>query len=81
MEKKFKTLQEDGNEEKHIKESFDTLLGLDLVKQLGDDIGRTLIRNSKGETKKIEEAMDDNIDERKRLVAEHRKKTRRKLLN
>ena len=67
---KIQNIAESENEEKHIKTSFDTLLGLDLVKQLGDDIGRTLIRNSKGETKEIEQAIDDNIEERKMREAD-----------
>ena len=46
-------IADEGEEDKHIKSSFDSLLGLDLVKQLIDDIGLTLLRNSKGETKKI----------------------------
>ena len=67
---KIQNIAESESEEKHIKTSFDTLLGLDLVKQLGDDIGRTLIRNSKGETKEIEQAIDDNIEERKMREAD-----------
>ena len=43
-------IADEGEEDKHIKSSFDSLLGLDLVKQLIDDIGLTLLRNSKGET-------------------------------
>lgn len=67
---KIQNIAESKSEEKHIKTSFDTLLGLDLVKQLGDDIGRTLIRNSEGKTRDIEQAIDDNIDERKRREAD-----------
>ena len=46
-------IADEGEIDNHIKSSFDSLLGLDLVKQLINDIGLTLLRNSKGETKKI----------------------------
>lgn len=46
-------IADEGEIDNHIKSSFDALLGLDLVKQLINDIGLTLLRNSKGETKKI----------------------------
>ena len=52
---KIQSIADEGGEDRHIKSSFDALLGLDLVKQLRDDIGLTLLRNSEGETKKIEE--------------------------
>ena len=51
-------IADEGEEDKHIKSSFDALLGLDLVKQLIDDIGLTILRNSKGETKKILDEID-----------------------
>jgi len=56
-------IADEGEIDNHIKSSFDALLGLDLVKQLIDDIGLTLLRNSKGETKKI-------LDEINRLTKE-----------
>ena len=56
-------IADEGEIDNHIKSSFDALLGLDLVKQLIDDIGLTLLRNSKGETKKI-------LDEINRLTIE-----------
>ena len=46
-------IADEGGEDKHIKSSFDALLGLDLVQQLINDIGLTLARNAKGDTKKI----------------------------
>ena len=51
-------IADEGEEDKHIKSSFDALLGLDLVKQLIDDIGLTILRNSKGEIKKILEEIN-----------------------
>ena len=56
-------IADEGEIDNHIKSSFDALLGLDLVKQLINDIGLTLLRNSKGETKKI-------LDEINRLTIE-----------
>ena len=50
---KIQSIAEGGGEDTHIISSFDVLLGLDLVKQLSNDIGLTLLRNSEGETKKI----------------------------
>lgn len=55
---KIQSIADSGDEARHIKSSFDVLLGLDLVKQLSDDIGLTLLRNSDGETKKILEELD-----------------------
>ena len=52
---KIQSIADEGGEDRHIRMSFDALLGLDLVKQLRDDIGLTLLRNSDGETKKIED--------------------------
>ena len=51
-------IADEGEENKHIKSSFDALLGLDLVKQLINDIGLTILRNSKGEIKKILEEIN-----------------------
>lgn len=62
---KIQNIAENGNEGKHISSSFDTLLGLDLVKLLGDDIGRTLIKNASGEGKKIEAQVDELIQDKK----------------
>jgi len=50
---KIQNIADSGEEDKYIKSSFDTLLGLDLVNQLIDDIGISILRNSDGETKKI----------------------------
>ena len=49
----IQNIADSGNEDKYIKSSFDTLLGLDLVNQLIDDIGISILRNSDGETRKI----------------------------
>ena len=49
----IQNIADSGEEDKYIKSSFDTLLGLDLVNQLIDDIGISILRNSDGETKKI----------------------------
>ena len=51
-------IADEGEEDKYIKSSFDALLGLDLVKQLINDIGLTILRNSKGEIKKILEEIN-----------------------
>jgi len=50
---KIQNIADSGNEDRHIRSSFDSLLGLDLVKQLSNDIGLSILRESKGETKKI----------------------------
>jgi len=50
---KIQNIAEAGNEDQHIRSSFDSLLGLDLVQQLSADIGLTILRESKGETQKI----------------------------
>ena len=55
---KIQNIADSGNEDKFIRSSFDTLLGLDLVKQLIDDIGISVLRNSDGETKKILEEIE-----------------------
>ena len=51
-------IADEGEENKHIKSSFDALLGLDLVNKLINDIGLTILRNSKGEIKKILEEIN-----------------------
>ena len=55
---KIQSIAEEGGEDIHIKSSFDVLLGLDLVKQLSNDIGLTLLRNSEGDAKKILEEIN-----------------------
>jgi len=44
---KIQSIADENNENKYIKSSFDTLLGLDLVNQLQKDIGFVLYRESK----------------------------------
>lgn len=61
---KIQSIADSGDEARHIKSSFDILLGLDLVKQLSDDISLTLLRNSDGETKKILEELDLHTQEK-----------------
>lgn len=55
---KIQNITDSGNEDKFIRASFDTLLGLDLVRQLIDDIGISILRNSDGESKKILEEIE-----------------------
>ena len=62
---KIQSIADSGNEDKFIKSSFDTLLGLDLVRQLIDDIGISILRNSDGETKKILEEIELKTKEKK----------------
>ncbi len=51
---KIQSIADEGNDDVQIKASFDVLLGLDLVEQLNEDIGLSLLRNDpKGENKKI----------------------------
>ena len=45
---KIQNLAKHGNENIHIKSSFDNLLGLNISRQLHDDIGLYLLRNSDG---------------------------------
>jgi len=52
---KIVEMAQEGNEDIEIKSSFDTLLGLDLVEQLRSDINLSLLRNLKGDSKKIQE--------------------------
>ncbi len=61
---KIQHIADSGDEARHIKSSFDVLLGLDLVKQLSDDISLTLLRNSDGETKNILEELDRHTKEK-----------------
>ena len=62
---KIQNIADSGNEDKFIRSSFDTLLGLDLVKQLIDDIGISVLRNTDGETKKILEEIEFKTKEKK----------------
>ena len=55
---KIVEIAQEGNEDVEIKSSFDTLLGLDLVEQLRTDINLSLLRNLKGDSKKIQEQID-----------------------
>ena len=52
------------SEDEHIRESFESLLGLDLAKQLSRDIGVYLLRNSGNQTKKILEELERNTKEK-----------------
>ena len=61
---KIQNIADSGNEDKFIRSSFDTLLGLDLVKQLIDDIGISVLRNTDGETKKILEEIEVKTKEK-----------------
>ena len=58
-------IAQEGNEDVEIKSSFDTLLGLDLVEQLRSDINLSLLRNLKGDSKKIQEQIERYTDEKK----------------
>ena len=55
---KIVEMAQEGNEDVEIKSSFDILLGLDLVEQLRSDINLSLLRNLKGDSKKIQEQID-----------------------
>ena len=46
---KIQDIVQSGNEDAHIRSSFDTLLGLDIPKKLSDDIGLYLLRKSNSE--------------------------------
>lgn len=61
---KIQSIAEDGNENKYLHSSFDTLLGLDVVQQLQKDIGLMLYRNSKEKNpeKEIHDADYDKAD-------------------
>ena len=61
---KIQNIADEGDEDQHIKTSFDALLGLDLVKQLTADIGLSILRNSEGETKKILDEIDLHTKEK-----------------
>jgi len=57
---KIQKIAESGEEDKHIKSSFDALLGLDLVHQLHDDVGLYILRNSDGDSKKVLSEIDQH---------------------
>ena len=60
----IQSIAESGGEDKHIKSSFDALLGLDLVNRLHDDIGLYLLRNSDEDTKKILDVIEKKTAEK-----------------
>lgn len=62
---KIVEIAQEGNEDVEIKSSFDTLLGLDLVEQLRSDINLSLLRNLKGDSKKIQEQIEQYTNEKK----------------
>ncbi len=64
---KIQSIADEGDEDRHIRTSFDALLGLDLVKQLRDDIGLSILRNSEGETKKILDEINLQTKEKQEL--------------
>jgi len=66
---KIQSIADSGNEDNHIRSSFDALLGLDLVKQLNDDISLSILRESAGESQRIL----DEINTQTKEKAEHEK--------
>ncbi len=62
---KIKKIAESGKEDEHIRSSFDTLLGLDLITQLCEDIGLYILRNSDDSDQNILEDIDKKIQEKK----------------
>ena len=75
---KIQDIVQSGNEDSHIRSSFDTLLGLDIPKILSEDMGLYLLRNSdakadaallaemeqKTKEKKLAEQKIDNLHEK-----------------
>ena len=61
---KIQDIADFGDEQQYIRESFDMLLGLDLVRQLYDDIGVYLLRNSGGQTQKILDEIEQQTAEK-----------------
>lgn len=61
---KIVQMANEGNEDIEIKSSFDTLLGLDLVEQLKSDISISILRNLKGDSKKIQSDLDQLLCEK-----------------
>ena len=62
---KIQKIAESGQENVHIKSSFDALLGLDLVNQLYDDMGLYLLRNSDTDTKVMLDEIERKTDEKR----------------
>ena len=62
---KIQNIAEASNTDQHISSSFDSLLGLDLVKQLIADIGLNILRESKGETQKILDEIDLRTEQKR----------------
>lgn len=50
----------------YIKSSFESLLGLDVIKQLQTDMGLFILRNSDNNTKKILDELDENMTNKKK---------------
>ena len=67
---KIKSIADSGGENQHIRSSFDTLLGLDLVKQLHDDIGLYMLRSSDDKYQAV-------ADEIERMTQEKQTATRK----
>ena len=67
---KIQSIADEGNENKYIQSSFDTLLGLDLVNQLQKDIGFVLYREvkKKKENEKKTEIKNDTMTPEKLRV-------------
>ncbi len=76
---KIQSIADSGDEGEHIRSSFDTLLGLDLVKQLHDDMGLYMLRDSDGETRKILDDIEQKTQEKqeaeKKIDTYHEKQT------
>lgn len=58
-----------GNENSHIKSSFDGLLGLDIPVQLRDDMGLYIIRNSDADTEEVATRLEQQNVEKKETEA------------
>lgn len=56
---KIQSIADEGNENQYLQSSFDTLLGLDIVKQLQKDISLMLYRNSKQSDSKQDDVKQD----------------------
>ena len=61
---KIQKIADSGGENEHIRESFESLLGLDLARQLSEDIGVYLLRNSGSQAKKTLEELEQNTKEK-----------------
>lgn len=64
---KITKIAEEENEDVQIRDSFNTLLGLDLVKQLQTDLKINIIRRMKGNEKEIEEKLASFEAEKKEI--------------